>query len=362
MWVVGSRLIREKMQQPAIDALFGRPVPAPPVEDGRIEVFDFFCGAGGFSTGARAAGCKIAFACDNWDKALDTHKRNHPETIHRLATLPIDDIPFPTDGRRFHVHGSPPCQKYSKCNHGTASVKDVEEAGNMVEWFIDMAFSSGAQTWSMEEVASTKLLKLLEAKRRENSHRMAFEVFKCEEFGIPQRRKRVIAGSPHLIAKLKRLRNKYPPMSVRQAVAHPRGTHIRDSTSHVKVIKKDNPQAGEAKNDYVKAQLGDSCFPIDGPSPTITTHSIAWVTKEEGRDAHKRLPLLPHEGAALQTFPADYKWPTGRAKTAANHQIGNAMPPFLAELLMRPENDHAPPLPHVTQTRAVSPSLVLYPK
>lgn len=350
------------MQQQPLDALFGCAPNPCPVQNAPLEVFDFFCGAGGFSTGARAAGCKIVFACDNWEKALDTHRRNHAEATHRLATLPIDDIPFPTDGRRFHVHGSPPCQKYSKCNHGTATAQDVKEAGNMVEWFIDMAISSGAESWSMEEVASTKLLKLLEGMRKKHTRRMAFEVFKCEEFGIPQRRKRVVAGSPHLISKLKRLRNKYPPMSVRQAVKHLRGTHIRDSTSHVKVTKKSNPKPGEAKNDYVKAELGDSCFSVDGPSPTITTHSIAWVTKEDGKEAHTRLPLLPHEGAALQTFPTDYKWPTGRAKTAANHQIGNAMPPFLAELLMRPENDPAQPLPRVNQPRAMSPSLVLYPE
>lgn len=47
-----------------------------------LYVIDLFCGAGGFSTGAKQAGAKIAIAIDTWDIALDVHKHNHPNTKH----------------------------------------------------------------------------------------------------------------------------------------------------------------------------------------------------------------------------------------------------------------------------------------
>ena len=73
-----------------------------------VEVYDLFCGAGGFSTGAALAGCRIAFACDSDPVALSTHIINHPGAEHLQCTLPRDDLPLPTDGRRWHLHGSPP--------------------------------------------------------------------------------------------------------------------------------------------------------------------------------------------------------------------------------------------------------------
>ena len=54
-------------------------------------IYDFFAGAGGFSTGARQAGCRVVYACDNNADALATHKRNHPEAEH--ACLGRQDQP-----------------------------------------------------------------------------------------------------------------------------------------------------------------------------------------------------------------------------------------------------------------------------
>lgn len=56
-----------------------------------VQVYDLFCGAGGFSTGAVAAGCKVAFACDHSLDALVAHARNHPDTQHAMLSLPDDE-------------------------------------------------------------------------------------------------------------------------------------------------------------------------------------------------------------------------------------------------------------------------------
>ena len=48
--------------------------------------------------------------------------------------------------------------------------------------------------------------------------------------------------------------------------------------------------------------------------------------------AHNYKPFNVAEMAALQTFPDDYKWPT--QVTHAARQIGNAVPPLIAQLLL----------------------------
>jgi site-specific DNA-cytosine methylase len=217
------------------------------------------------------------------------------------------------------------------------------------------AMQSGATSWSMEEVHSSKIIKILEKIRQKHRNKIAYDVFHCIDYGVPQTRTRLLAGTPSLIAKLQRLRHRLSRRSVRDVISKPRGTHIRGSKSNISMRKKANPQPGEAKYTYEKASLGDNCTSIDGPAPTIPTIGAAWVTKEHGKKAHSRLPMLPVEVAALQTFPADYKWPA--RKELALRQIGNAVPPLLAQLFMQPEEDAI-----AAVARPVSPSLALHPE
>lgn len=48
---------------------------------------DFFCGAGGSSTGLVAAGITVKHAANHWKLAIDTHNTNHPHTDHSLDDL-----------------------------------------------------------------------------------------------------------------------------------------------------------------------------------------------------------------------------------------------------------------------------------
>jgi DNA (cytosine-5)-methyltransferase 1 len=48
---------------------------------------DFFCGAGGASTGLVQAGFHIATAANHWSVAIDTHGSNHPDTEHLCADI-----------------------------------------------------------------------------------------------------------------------------------------------------------------------------------------------------------------------------------------------------------------------------------
>ena len=47
-----------------------------------ITAIDFFCGAGGSSTGLVNAGLRVTGAANHWKLAIDTHNTNHPSTEH----------------------------------------------------------------------------------------------------------------------------------------------------------------------------------------------------------------------------------------------------------------------------------------
>lgn len=50
-------------------------------------VTDLFCGAGGSSTGAAAAGMEIRLAANHWQQAIDVHQINHPDAAHDCADI-----------------------------------------------------------------------------------------------------------------------------------------------------------------------------------------------------------------------------------------------------------------------------------
>ena len=63
------------------------------------DVFDFFCGAGGFSTGAaKVPGARIVLAVDNLDKygerCLRRHAKHHPNAVHLAMRLGGRTGPF----------------------------------------------------------------------------------------------------------------------------------------------------------------------------------------------------------------------------------------------------------------------------
>ena len=47
-----------------------------------MDAIDLFAGAGGFTTGATAAGVRVVYAANHWRAAVDAHAANHPDVTH----------------------------------------------------------------------------------------------------------------------------------------------------------------------------------------------------------------------------------------------------------------------------------------
>ncbi|KAI2617864.1 S-adenosyl-L-methionine-dependent methyltransferase [Hypoxylon sp. NC1633] len=96
-----------------------------PIKPGQQYSFaDMFCGAGGASSGVRAAGFRVVLSCDNAEGACNTYRMEFPETDLRQQHM-FDFFTLMREAR-YHVdvlHLSPPCQYWSPA-HTTPGVND----------------------------------------------------------------------------------------------------------------------------------------------------------------------------------------------------------------------------------------------
>ncbi|MFC9941239.1 DNA cytosine methyltransferase [Nocardiopsis alba] len=78
-----------------------------------VTISDFFCGAGGSSTGAaQVPGVSVAIAANHWKLAVDTHQANHPNALHDVADLSqVDPRRYPTTDIAWF---SPSCTHHSR--------------------------------------------------------------------------------------------------------------------------------------------------------------------------------------------------------------------------------------------------------
>lgn len=178
-----------------------------------VHLCDFYCGAGGFSTGAsRVANVKVALAVDSPDQygrtALYVHKQNHPEAEHvhmwlgpdredKMEELVRCRVP---PGTRLHIHGSPPCQAFT----AVAVKKDHSNHVNwrkvtkwrrtQSEWFVDFLrrakdiFHDYRVTTSLENVPGIRNLPTFQNERNAGMLRAC-------DFGGATVRRRYIFGT-----------------------------------------------------------------------------------------------------------------------------------------------------------------------
>lgn len=52
-----------------------------------VTVTDLFCGAGGSSLGATAAGARLVMAANHWQTAIDVHQSHFPDAAHDCADI-----------------------------------------------------------------------------------------------------------------------------------------------------------------------------------------------------------------------------------------------------------------------------------
>jgi DNA (cytosine-5)-methyltransferase 1 len=289
----------------------------PPLLQPDTPVVDLFCGCGGFSQGAVQAGHRVVLAVDSCPFQLAAHARNHLDATHVCASLPREDLPLPKDGH-WHLHASPPCQKLSVMVPDR-SQQEVDGAVDLVEWFLGLVLRAKPTTWSFEQVNSRRVRCTLDRFKRRNPGKCAWKVVNMNEFGVPQTRSRIIAGSPRLVARLLR-RKVRRKACVLDFIPDPPRPFIRNNLYN---------RPDEKTGVLYKVPMSNQLRSVSEPCYTILALGHKRWSDEHGNTLRN---LNSRENALLQTFPPDYKLPFSfyGALTGA----GNAVPPLLAQKLL----------------------------
>lgn len=164
------------------------------------KAISLFCGAGGCSLGFKRAGYEIIYASDIDKKAISTYQTNFHGSLSEQAD--IDDIDFERLLERLNIEsgdldiliGGPPCQGFS-----TAGARFWDDPRNHLLRSYVAALKTIRPKWFLMEnveglLTSNNGIYISKAAKAfiELGYAIRIEKVYAQEFGIPQRRKRVI--------------------------------------------------------------------------------------------------------------------------------------------------------------------------
>lgn len=340
-----------------------------------MRLLDCYCGVGGFSAGAIQAGCEVVLGVDNDESPLMTFAANCDATTI-CATLGSDVIGWPEPEPDLHIHmvrprppepsssirssfadphfpraQSPPCQSLSKARAGTVSAADLAQGIDAVRWCVNLVLEKGYTSWSLENVATPPVKKVLAELARRHPKHVAFLVVNAADYGVASNRVRLIASTPEVIRGLKQVPVKR--LSVADAFEMA-GQGLPSSRDLCFVKSNTTNRDGSACIRSVRCtplplSLASPPPPhrpgafrqVEQPSFCVTASHPLIFCSREGRTLRC---LTRKEHAILMGFPPDWRLPTGARR--AQKAVGNAVraSPLCAPLLRGPLR-HPHPFP-----------------
>lgn len=161
---------------------------------------DLFAGAGGFAEGFNKAGFNIKIANDIWESASETYKLNHNETkfilkdIHELTGDEILNELDIKNGQVDVIIGGPPCQGFSTV--GKRAKNDPRN--NLFKEYLRIVASINPKIFVMENVVGIlsmekgKVLKNIIESFSNIGYKIQYNILNAADYGVPQLRERVI--------------------------------------------------------------------------------------------------------------------------------------------------------------------------
>lgn len=335
----------------------------------RFTCVDTFCGAGGLSLGLSSAGFDVLFSFDIDSKCIETIKNNPKYFKHPAVCEDIKNILGGRllkkiglkQGELFLLAGGPPCQGFSIQRIG----EDADRRNELVLLYGELINEVRPLFFLMENVSGIQgkrgkaILDELIKKMESTGYHVHKQLIDAEDFGVPQRRKRIILvgertdvgqsyNFPNPTGERRTVRDtiEFLPPPPEDGKPHPNYPfHRRDRLSE-KNIQRINALAQGQGRDYLPEELLADCHRIDSAiighrnvygrmawddvAPTITARFDSFTRGLFGHPEQPRsISLL--EGALLQTFPIDFVFVGSKIEIA--RQIGNAVPPKLGNAI-----------------------------
>lgn len=335
----------------------------------KISGVDLFCGVGGLTHGLIKSGIKIRAGID-----LDTsckfayEENNHAQFIGEdISKIKGEDLEkFWRKEEVKILVGCAPCQPFSTHSN---KVKDEEkEKGskwNLLNEFSRLINETQPCIISMENVPnlSNKLIfKDFINNLEEQGFFVFFENVFCPDYGIPQKRRRLVLLASKL-GKIKLIpptHKKGEYRTVKDAIGDleflKNGQkskkdilHFTSTLSEKNIKRIESSVPNGTWEDWDKSlwlechkrQSGKSYKSVygrmawDEPSPTITTQFFNYGTGRFGHPEQNRA-LTVREASILQSFPIDYKFVDHNKPvylTKMGTHIGNAVPVHLGYII-----------------------------
>jgi DNA (cytosine-5)-methyltransferase 1 len=322
------------------------------------KAIDLFSGCGGLSQGLKQAGFSVVAAIEADPLAMSTFAMNHPRTHRHLGDITklsarqlMRDLGM-KPGELDLLAGCPPCQGFSTLRTMNGSNKVVDPMNDLVFEVTRFAHAFRPRALMIENVPGLlrdARFETMTARLERLGYAWSAEVFDAADFGVPQRRRRMI-----LIATRGFEPQFAPPVMRRRTVAGairklPEPKRSRDPlhnyevsrAKHVAKLIAQIPKDGGSRTslgpsnqlDCHKRQ--DGFYDIYGrmswskPGPTITGSCI---NPSKGRFLHpeSNRAITLREAALLQGFPPRYQFDTSRGIYPTAQMIGNAFPPPFA--------------------------------
>lgn len=334
-----------------------------------IDVIDFFSGCGGTAAGMREAGLNVLLAVDNDPDAAETFRINFPEAIildTDIKKLDVESIAGCVNGRQnvpLLFSACAPCQPFSK-QRRTVQIADdriplLLEFVRFVRRFLpDYVFVEnvpGMQTMNTDEGPFGSFVVALD----EMGYKMTVDVIKSQQYGVPQRRERLIL----LASKSGEI--SFPPFTHGPGTDNPVYSTVGEWIGDLPPLvaggsDPDVPNHRAANLSELNLQRiratseggGWHDWPLelvldchrdgysghsdvygrmrsDAPASGLTTRCISYSNGRFGHPTQDRA-ISVREAACLQTFPRDFSFTGSMAAQA--RQIGNAVPVLLAKV------------------------------
>ena len=347
-----------------------------------MNVLDLFCGCGGFSQGFSQAGYNVRLGLDIWKDAIVTYKSNFPNAAtitEDISILSGDDLLKAAGMTASEVDviiGGPPCQGFS-----VSGKRMLDDPRNILyKSFVRMVDTIKPKAFVMENVPG--LIRLFEGKVKEQviedftniGYHVEMQLLTACDYGVPQARKRVFFVGLNQ-SKLKDCcfrfpvgnygPGKKPYITCSDALSDldfigdldklpecslymlpPESEYQRFMRKNSGMLLNHVATIHTAQTRQIIAMVSDGGNYKNLPKELWSTRKvhIAWTrmdsqkpcfTIDTGHNHHfhyraNRVPTV-RESARIQSFPDDFEF-IG-IKTSQLKQVGNAVPPLLAQAI-----------------------------
>lgn len=317
---------------------------------------ELFSGCGGMTEGLKQAGFKVVAAIEMDELAARTYRANHEaygvhliqKDIRKIDTQEIKDL---LDGKPLHLlAGCPPCQGFSSMKKRNKKKSARDPRNSLILDYLRFVEDLHPIVIMLENVpglANYNQFKKVFKRLIELGYDPKFRVVNVANYGVPQRRKRlVMVGSllgnidiPEGTTTFKTVRDAIGKL---ESVAETNDEVHRIFPTHTKEVQERierTPPNGGSRRD-LPPEYTLECHKKEGIGFNDVYGRLRWddvsstitggcLNPSKGRFIHpvENRCITAREAALLQTFPRNYIFPTDIPRSAIALMIGNALPP-----------------------------------